>query len=61
MREKGLLGAAGYDPLKLIKISRFATKGRLAIVNYHGGNEYYWLLRPELKRISIIWQIWELI
>lgn len=51
VREKGLLGASGYDPVNAyydIRVLRL--KVDWLIVIYHGGNEYYPLPRPELKR-----------
>jgi len=51
VREKGLLGAAGYDPVKAYyDIQVLRLKVDWLIVNYHGGNEYYPLPRPELKK-----------
>jgi len=50
VRERGLLGASGYDPVKAyydIRVLR--PKVDWLIVIYHGGNEYYPLPRPELK------------
>lgn len=51
VREKGFLGASGYDPIHAfydIRILR--PKVDWLIVIYHGGNEYYPLPRPELKK-----------
>ncbi len=51
VREKGLLGASGYDPVNAyydIRVLR--PKVDWLIVIYHGGNEYYPLPRPELKK-----------
>lgn len=51
VREKGFLGASGYDPVDAyydIRVLR--PKVDWLIVIYHGGNEYYPFPRPELKK-----------
>lgn len=51
VRDSGLLGASGYNPVDAyydIRILR--PKVDWLIVIYHGGNEYYPLARPELKK-----------
>lgn len=51
VRDKGLLGASGYDPVNAyydIRVLR--PKVDWLIVIYHGGNEYYSLPRPGLKK-----------
>jgi poly-gamma-glutamate synthesis protein (capsule biosynthesis protein) len=51
VREKGLLGASGYDPVNAFyDISELRPEVDFLIVIYHGGNEYYPLPRPDLKK-----------
>lgn len=51
VREKELLGASGYDPINAFyDIRVLRPKVDWLIVIYHGGNEYYPLPRPELKK-----------
>lgn len=51
VRDKGLTGACGYDPIDAFNdISQMKGDADLIIVIYHGGNEYYSLPRPDLKR-----------
>lgn len=50
VRESGLLGASGYNPINAYyDINELRPKVDYLIVVYHGGNEYYPLPRPELK------------
>lgn len=51
VRERGLLGASGYDPIDAFHdIKLLRPKVDWLIVIYHGGNEYYALPRPALKK-----------
>ncbi|NLJ43963.1 MAG: CapA family protein, partial [Bacteroidales bacterium] len=51
VRSKGLMGACGYDPVDAYyDISRLRPQVDYLIVLYHGGNEYYDLPRPGLKK-----------
>ena len=51
VREKGLLGANGYDPVNAYyDVIYLRPIVDYLIVIYHGGNEYYNLPRPELKK-----------
>lgn len=51
VRDKELLGASGYDPVNAYyDIKALRQKVDWLIVIYHGGNEYYQLPRPELKK-----------
>lgn len=51
VRSKGLLGACGYDPVDAYyDISHLRQQVNYLIVLYHGGNEYYDLPRPGLKK-----------
>ncbi len=51
VRDNGLLGACGYDPINAFYDIQFLkTKVDYLIVIYHGGNEYYPLPNPQLKR-----------
>ncbi|HNR40734.1 MAG TPA: CapA family protein [Bacteroidales bacterium] len=51
VREEGSLGASGYDPLNAFyDISGLRPEVDCLIVIYHGGNEYYPLPRPDLKK-----------
>lgn len=51
VRDDGLLGACGYDPINAFYDIQFLkTKVDYIIVIYHGGNEYYPLPNPQLKR-----------
>ncbi|MBN1186916.1 MAG: CapA family protein [Bacteroidales bacterium] len=51
VREKGLMGACGYDPVDAYyEITYLKSLADYLIVIYHGGNEYYSLPRPGLKR-----------
>jgi poly-gamma-glutamate capsule biosynthesis protein CapA/YwtB (metallophosphatase superfamily) len=50
VREEGLIGASGYDPVKAYyDINHLKDFADCIIVIYHGGNEYYPLPRPGLK------------
>lgn len=51
VREKGEFGANGYNPIRCFyEISALRPKVDYLIVIYHGGNEYYPLPRPGLKK-----------
>jgi poly-gamma-glutamate synthesis protein (capsule biosynthesis protein) len=51
VREKGLTGACGYNPIDAYyDILQLKPQVDYLIVIYHGGNEYYPLPRPDLKR-----------
>jgi poly-gamma-glutamate synthesis protein (capsule biosynthesis protein) len=51
VREKGLLGACGYDPIDIFyNIRKLRPQVDYLIVIYHGGNEYYPLPRPGLRK-----------
>jgi poly-gamma-glutamate synthesis protein (capsule biosynthesis protein) len=51
VREKGLTGACGYDPVDAYyDINHLKPIVDYLIVIYHGGNEYYPLPRPDLKK-----------
>ncbi len=51
VRERGLTGANGYDPADAFNdIRRMRGMTDYVIVVYHGGNEYYPLPRPGLKK-----------
>lgn len=51
VREKGLTGACGYDPVDAYyDILKLKPRVDYLIVIYHGGNEYHPLPRPELKK-----------
>ncbi len=51
VREPGQLGANGYDPVKAFyDITELKSVTDYIIVIYHGGNEYYNLPSPELKK-----------
>ena len=51
VRGKGLLGACGYDPVKAYyDINNLKPRVNYLIIIYHGGNEYYPLPRPALKK-----------
>jgi len=51
VREKGLMGARGYDPVDAFHdIKKMREDADRVIVIYHGGNEYYPLPRPDLKK-----------
>jgi poly-gamma-glutamate synthesis protein (capsule biosynthesis protein) len=51
VRARGLLGASGYDPITAYNdILSLRQEVDWLIVIYHGGNEYYPLPRPDLKR-----------
>jgi hypothetical protein len=51
VRDKGLTGACGYDPVDAFHdIMRMREEADRVIVIYHGGNEYYPLPRPDLKK-----------
>lgn len=51
VRDSGLLGAAGFDPVDVYyDIRALRPKVDWLIVIYHGGNEYYPFPRPDLKK-----------
>lgn len=51
VRNEGLLGAKGYDPIDAYyEISTLRNEVDVLIVIYHGGIEYYHLPNPEQKR-----------
>lgn len=51
VRKKGFTGAAGYDPVDAYyEIKQLRECADYIIVIYHGGNEYYDLPRPDLKK-----------
>ena len=51
VRDKGLTGACGYDAIDAFHdIRKMRGEADRVIVIYHGGNEYYHLPRPDLKR-----------
>lgn len=51
VREDGEFGANGYDPIRCFyEISTLRPQVDYLIVIYHGGNEYYPLPRPGLKK-----------
>ena len=51
VRENGLLGSSGYDPVfAYYDIQYLKPKVDRLIVIYHGGNEYYPLPRPNLRQ-----------
>ena len=51
VRESGLLGACGYNPIDAFyDIQELKPQVNYLIVTYHGGNEYYPLPNPELKK-----------
>ncbi len=51
VREKGLTGACGYDPVDAFNdIRKMKGEADRVIIIYHGGNEYYPLPRPDLKK-----------
>jgi poly-gamma-glutamate synthesis protein (capsule biosynthesis protein) len=51
VRDKGLIGARGYDPVDAyMDISELKKTVDFVIVIYHGGNEYYNLPNPDLKK-----------
>ena len=51
VRERGMLGANGYDPIKLFyDIQRLRSNVDYLVVIYHGGNEYFSLPSPQMKK-----------
>jgi len=51
VRDRGLTGACGYDPVDaFLDIRKMKKEADRVIVIYHGGNEYYPLPRPGLKK-----------
>jgi len=51
VRGKGLMGACGYDPIEAFyEVGHLKHMVDYLIVIYHGGNEYYPLPRPDLKK-----------
>jgi hypothetical protein len=51
VREEGEFGANGYDPIRCFcDVSTLRSQVNYLIVIYHGGNEYYPLPRPGLKK-----------
>lgn len=51
VREEGEFGANGYDPIRCFyEVSVLRSQVDYLIVIYHGGNEYYPLPRPGLKK-----------
>jgi len=52
VREEGEFGADGYDPIRCFyEIPTLRPQVDYLIVIYHGGNEYYPLPRPGLKKV----------
>jgi poly-gamma-glutamate capsule biosynthesis protein CapA/YwtB (metallophosphatase superfamily) len=51
VRERGLLGACGYSPIDAYyDIYKLKQNVDYLIVIYHGGNEYYQLPNPDMKK-----------
>jgi len=51
VREPGLIGACGYNSIDAFyDISKLKSSVDVLVVIYHGGNEYYALPNPELKK-----------
>ncbi|MEW6506967.1 MAG: CapA family protein [Bacteroidota bacterium] len=51
VREHGLLGACGFSPIDAYyDICKLKQQADYIIVIYHGGNEYYPLPNPEMKK-----------
>ena len=51
VRDPGIIGAKGYDPIDAYyDIQKLNTLVDYLIVIYHGGNEYYPLPNPEMKK-----------
>jgi poly-gamma-glutamate synthesis protein (capsule biosynthesis protein) len=51
VREEGLMSACGYDPIEAFyDVGHLKPLVDYLIIIYHGGNEYYPLPRPQLKK-----------